>query len=108
MTIQIIPLQSVPAQTITVALDGQTCQITVRQRFFGLYLDLSINDTLIVGGVACENLNRIVRDGYLGFSGDLAFLDQQGTSDPDYTGLGDRFVLAYLEPSDLAALGFSA
>jgi hypothetical protein len=43
----------------------------------------------------------MVRETYLGFIGDLSFTDTQGTSDPVYTGLGSRFVLLYLEASDL-------
>ena len=46
--------------------------------------------------------NRIVRDTYLGFLGDLAFFDLQGEDDPYYTGLGDRWVLGYLTTADLA------
>jgi hypothetical protein len=43
----------------------------------------------------------------VGFIGDLIFIDTQGTSDPNYTGLGSRFLLAYLSPTDLATLGLS-
>ncbi|MCP1257899.1 phage baseplate plug family protein [Acetobacter lambici] len=32
--------------------------------------------------------------------GDLAFADTQGTQDPDYTGLGSRFVLVYAEDAN--------
>ncbi len=56
----------------------------------------------------CENGNRLVRDAYLGFSGDLAVVDTQGASDPVYTGLGTRYQMVYLAPADLAALGFSS
>jgi hypothetical protein len=55
----------------------------------------------ILSGVLCENVNRLVRNSYFGFLGDLAFLDNQGTSDPFYTGLGTRYSLIYLEPADL-------
>ena len=56
---------------------------------------------LIIGGVICENLNRIVRSLYLGFAGDLAFIDNQGSTDPVYTGLGTRYSLAYIEADEL-------
>jgi hypothetical protein len=97
-----IPLQAVPAQQVTVSLANQPCQIKVYQKTFGLFLDLSVNNSLIVGGVLCQNLNRIVRSLYLGFIGDLGFVDTQGSNDPDYTGLGARYLLVYLEVSDLA------
>jgi hypothetical protein len=37
----------------------------------------------IVQGVVCQRWNRIVRSGYLGFVGDLAFWDTQGSSGSD-------------------------
>jgi hypothetical protein len=51
--------------------------------------------------VICLNLVRIVRSLYLGFSGDLCFLDTQGSTDPVYTGLGTRYQFLYLEKQDL-------
>lgn len=98
---RIVPLQPVPNQTLTVSLGNQTCQINVYQKSTGLFLDLYVSNVLIIGGVMCQNLNRIVRDLYLGFVGDLCFIDNQGSSDPAYTGLGAKYSLAYLEASDL-------
>lgn len=101
---QIIPLQAVASQALAVVLAGQSCQIKVQQKSTGMYCDLYVNNALIIGGVVCENLNRIVRSTYLGFIGDLMFGDTQGTDDPYYTGLGTRFLFIYLEESDLLAL----
>jgi hypothetical protein len=98
---QIIPLQPVPSQTVAVLLADQNCQIKCYQKSTGMFLDLYVDDALIIGGVICLNLNRIVRSLYLGFIGDLAFIDSTGSADPIYTGLGDRFNLAYLEVSEL-------
>lgn len=98
---QIIPLLDIPSQTLTITLGGQYCQIVLRTMTTGLYCDLYIGTTLIIGGVICENLNRIVRNRYLGFIGDILFLDQQGTDDPSSPGMGTRFILVYLEASDL-------
>lgn len=97
-----IPLQPIPAQDFTVILDTQTVGITLRQLATGLFMNVVSNGVEIVGLVICENLNRIVRDLYLGFSGDFVFYDTTGAgNDPDYTGLGTTFALIYLEPSDL-------
>lgn len=100
---QIIPLQPVPNQVVTVTLANQLCQINVYQKAYGLFVDLYVSNVLIIGGVIAENLNRIVRSLYLGFVGDLAFIDNQGNLDPVYTGLGTRFSLAYIEASELPA-----
>jgi hypothetical protein len=98
---QIVPLQAVPSQLVNVTLNGQASTIEVQQKSTGLFITLSVNDALIISEVIAENANVIVRSVYLGFIGDVAFLDTQGTTDPVYTGLGDRYVLAYFAPSEL-------
>lgn len=96
-----IPLQAVPSQIVVANLSNQISQIAVYQKLSGLYVNLSVNNALIIGGVIAEDRNRIVRSLYLGFIGDLMFLDNQGTDDPFFEGLGARFTLMYLEASDL-------
>ena len=100
-----IPLQDVPAQLVKVSLSSQSCQINIYQNSYGLFCDLSVGNIPIISGVICQNLNRIVRDLYLGFVGDLVFNDTQGASDPTSPGLGTRYVLLYLTPTDLGGLG---
>jgi len=104
----IIPLQALPNQTISVTLNNQNCTITARQTSTGLYTSLAVNNAPIISGVISQNLNVIVRDAYLGFIGDLAWIDTQpdpvyGPSDPFYSGIGTRFFLAYYDPSVLPA-----
>jgi len=101
---QIVPLNSTASQAVSVQLAGQDCVISVYQKAFGLFFDLRLGGALIVAGVLCLNLTLIVRSIYLGFAGDLVFIDNQGSNDPDYTGLGTRFSLAYLEVADVAAI----
>lgn len=98
---QEVPLAALPAQKLSVTLGDQIVGISVYQKFYGLFIDVYVGGTLVIGGVICQNLNRIVRDAYFGFVGDLCFIDTQGTDDPDYTGLGTRFLLAYLDAADL-------
>lgn len=102
MTLLVIPLQPVPSQTLTALLNQQQTQIVLRQMGDAMFLDLYVDNALIVGGVVCENRNNLVRNSYLGFDGDLIFTDTQagtdGGSDPVYTGLGSQFVLLYLSP----------
>ena len=97
----IVPLQATPNQEVTVPLGGQPCRIHVYQKSTGLFVDLYVNDALIIGGVIALDAVKIVRDAYLGFIGDLAFFDTQGSVDPDYLKLGSRWVLAYLEAGEL-------
>lgn len=93
---EIIPLLATAAQTLTVRLGDQPCAIDVYQKTSGMFVDLYVNGALIVGGVAARNGVRMVRDTYLGFIGDIAFVDTQGTDDPQAAGLGTRWVLSYL------------
>lgn len=99
---RIVPLQPIPAQTVNVNLANQNTQIEVYQTDFGMFMDVAVNNSPIINSVLCENLNRIVRDAYLGFAGDFCFIDNQGSEDPVYTGLGSRFSLAYLEVADMS------
>lgn len=101
---RIVPLQPVPYQRVAIQLGGQACLIWVYQQSTGLFVDLTKNGDAVVYGVIGQNNNRIVRDAYLGFNGDLVFLDTQGAEDPSYTGLGARFFLGWLEPAEVEPL----
>lgn len=101
---KLIPLSAVPSQNLIINLAGQSCQINVYVMSYAtprLYLDLSVNQITTMTGVLCHDRTKLVRDSYLGFIGDLTFVDTQGFDDPTYDGLGSRFILVYLEASDL-------
>ena len=99
----IIAISPVPSQTLQVNLSGQGVQLNIYQKSTGLFMDVYLNNVLLVGGVICQNENLIIRSTYLGFPGDLMFIDNISDTDPYYTGLGTQYSLAYIEPSDLAA-----
>ena len=96
-----IPISAVPSQSLSVQLAGQQCQISVYQKSTGVFMDLSANGVPIVSAMLCLDRVKLVRHPYLEFIGDLAFVDTQGAQDPDYTGFGARYLLIYLEASDL-------
>ncbi len=98
---QSIQIKDTPSQTFDVQLAGQACTINVYQKSTGLYCDLLVSGAPVIGGVICQNLNRIVRDVYLGFEGDLVFNDTQGSDDPSYPGLGSRYQMLYLSAEEL-------
>ena len=95
MTIQFIPISAVPSQTFTIQLGTQNCTINLNQKSTGLFFDLFIDGSPIVQSMICLNLVGLIRESYLGFVGQLAFTDMQGTSDPYYTGLGSQYLLIY-------------
>lgn len=99
-----IPVQPVGAQTLSISLGGQSVQLGIFQTRYGLFMTVQVNNVQIVAWTLCENLNRIVRDLYLGFVGDLVWFDNSGANtDPVYTGLGAQYSLLYLAPSELPA-----
>lgn len=100
---QIVPAQAIPNQGLQVTLGGQSVALSIYQTNYGLYMNIISNGSPVVYGVLCENVNRIVRDSYLGFTGDMIWYDTTGGgADPIYTGIGTQFILIYLESSDLA------
>ena len=92
---QILPLSAVPSQTFSVQLSNQNCLINLYQKNTGLYFDLFINNNPVIQSMLCLNEVGLVRESYLGFVGQLVFVDTQGSSDPTYDGLGSRYLLTY-------------
>ena len=100
-----IPLQAVPSQQLQVVLAGQNVQIAIYQKQAqGLFVDINVNGLDIVTAVIAEDCNPLNPRGYEPFVGNLLFTDTQGSSDPDYTGLGARFQLVYLTAAEYAQL----
>jgi hypothetical protein len=92
---QVIPVQPLPAQTFGATLGGQACTITLQQMVTGLFVSLAIAGSPILSGRYCNDRVGLVRQAYLGFVGWLYFVDTQGGNDPDYAGLGSRYILVY-------------
>lgn len=104
---RVIPLVSKPSQELSVLLANQATTLRIYQKFFGLYIDVLVNDVLVIGGVVCRDRNRVVRSDYLQFDGDLAFFDTQGESDPAWTDVGDRYQLGYFADDEINGFGIT-
>lgn len=112
---QVIPLSALPSQTLQFVAGGQNCQMSVYTNTGYDYSDLTLstvksyiaidfayNGIQVTNTQNCLNLARLLKNRqYLGFVGDFMFVDTQGSEDPQYTGLGTRWVLLYLEAVDL-------
>lgn len=98
-----ISLTQEKEQTIHVTLNKQVCIIRLVQRESCMFMDFTLNGTLIAAGLPCLYANKMIRYEYLGFSGDLVFLDLEGESDPSYDGLGKRFLLCYMTEAELVS-----
>lgn len=99
-----VPLQPVPSQQLQIVLGGQNCQIAVYLLGPNLFVDTNVNGADISTAVLALNMVPLVPTVYLGFAGNLVFLDTQGNSDPEYTGLGSRYQLLYITESDYVQL----
>lgn len=97
----VVPLNATPAQAFKVTLNKQDCELRISQKSTGIFMDVIVNNVLIIGGVLCLDRTLIVRDAYLGYSGDLFFVDTQGATDPVWTGLGSRYLLVSVAPGEL-------
>ena len=96
-----IPLQAVPAQSLKVKLADQNCQIRVYYRFGSTYLDLTAGGVVVVTGAICRDRQNIIQIAQNAFSGALLFVDMLGTSDPLYSGFGERWRLFYKAANEL-------
>ena len=97
----IVPVAALPSQTLNVTLGGQRCTLNLYQKGPSLYLDLYIAGRPLATTVLCRDRVRLVRYAYLGFVGELVFIDAQGQSDPTYAQLGSRFMLVYYAGDEL-------
>jgi hypothetical protein len=113
---QIIPTTEAPSQIINVTLNNQACRINLYTKSVNMprhdpneivtdppryqnenpvYMDLLVNDVVIIGGVKCRESALILMDTYLGFVGDFSVIDVTGNHQ-DPQGVSVR-----LPPTDL-------
>ena len=85
MTIYTIPLDATPNQFLTTTVNGKRWEITLETRLGNIYA--SFNDELY---------NRVCYDRQEIHSG-FFFADLSGTSNPQWEGLGSRFVLCWTD-----------
>ena len=61
-----------------------------------IYCDLTVNGSVLYTGMVCMNNKPIGNYPYLGFVGQIGFVDTQGNTDPICPGLDSRYVLIYV------------
>lgn len=99
-----VALKTIPAQKIQTVLASQNCTIELHQKERGLFFSLSVDGKHIVDNVLAQDANPLIHRKYVSFAGNFVFMDTKGISDPDYTGLGQRYALLYLDAGEAAAL----
>lgn len=93
---EIIPLQPIPNQQILASVGGQQCQFNVYQKAENMYFDLAVNGQIICTSRLIRNGVLMLRQKYFGVLGDFMMIDQTGMDDPQFAGLGSRWVLVYI------------
>lgn len=97
-----VPTSAVPAQTFSIVLANQDCQIALRQNGAAMYFDLIVGGAPIVTSRIVRNKQRLLLDAqYYGFVGDFIFNDTQGDTWPQWQGLNVRYLFSYMEATDL-------
>jgi hypothetical protein len=97
----VVPVAAVAAQSFNITLNGQPCTLQIAQKTTGLFMNVLVDNILILAGVLCLDRTLIIRDTYLGYEGDLYFVDTQGTTDPVWTDLGTRYLLISVASDEL-------
>lgn len=103
MILIIVPVRNLPNQEFTTTLNNQQVRLRIYERRFRshipndhrIYIDVILNNILLIAGAMCQHAVPIIQDITLGFTGDLAFVDTEGTDDPKSSGLGTRWLLVY-------------
>lgn len=101
---QEIPLHGAPVQITRVVLGGQNCQLKIYQKSQGLFVDINADGEDITVAVIARDAVPLVNRNYVGFAGNLLFVDTQGSTDPEYSGLGSRYSLIYLTADEYALI----
>ena len=103
------PLETTPNQPFSVVLGGQDCTIALYARgsraATRLYCDLAVSGVQVWSGVLCRNLVDLKSYPALHFEGALWFVDMQGSADPKWQGLGERYALLYAAESEALPSG---
>lgn len=97
---EVVPLSALPAQSLNIILGGQNCTVRVYQQANTLFMDLAVDQTVIFTGAPCLNRVNVKLYAYWAFAGALVLVDMEGESDPVWSGLGTRYVLAYIPASE--------
>jgi hypothetical protein len=102
----LIPVAAVPTQTLSIVLENQNCEITLQLFGTSLYFSLTADAVPIVKTRIARNKIRFLLDAvYKPFVGDFVFVDTQGDTDPQYAGLGTRYLLVYMTEAEVNAAG---
>lgn len=103
----VIPIEAVPVHRFRTTLEGLSVAIMYRWQTWSRqwYIDVDCDDAGVHShGLALVTDRDILANRSVGKLGMLTLVDLQGTDDPDYDGLGVRWVLLYVTRDELDAI----
>ncbi|WP_442316493.1 phage baseplate plug family protein [Xenorhabdus anantnagensis] len=82
-----ITISSIPNQTTSFSIRTDLIELTLETRLENIFATVKQNGEYLVCNRICRNLTYICRW--------LVFIDIEGNSDPEYSGLGSRYKLVW-------------
>jgi hypothetical protein len=101
VSLQTVPLSVTPNQSFSVVLNDRDVSISLRTLQGALYADVVCDGVPVCAGQLClDRVEITLRSAYLGFPDlSLTFADLRGTSDPEWSEFGTRYVLLNATPA---------
>ena len=97
-------MQAIPAQFVKFVVGGQSVEMSIYAKSTGLFVDLTVGGVAFMQGVLALDCVPLISRDYMGFVGNLLFIDTQGNNDPTYDELSARYRLIYLTSDEYALL----
>ena len=95
-----IPVSPIANQRFSLELDKQQVEIELRQIGPALMCSVWVDEQVVFQNSICGNISRVGQFKSNLFDGVLFFVDTQGTSDPVFTGLGERYKFYFASVDD--------
>lgn len=92
-----IPLDAIPYQTVSFTLDDKGVTVSLRQLGTSLFTSLWVDGELINSNIRATNGGHICVFPTSAITTDLRLIDTVGSEDPQFHGLGSRWILVYGE-----------
>lgn len=89
-----IPLLPTPNQVVNTTINDKAIEVSLALRKNNrLYATISINNETIISSRVCLDRTALTPEWYKNKNMVFTFVDSQGYTDPEYSGLGSRYNL---------------
>jgi len=92
-----IPLSAIPFQRVSCVINARSVEIEVRQQGSSLFTSVVVDGVQITRSTRAVNGGELFPWTFQNRPADIRWTDTQGDDDPQFEGLGSRWLLAYEE-----------